>query len=80
MNNTTEQDDGKDLSILEIKKQIKAFRDLFGSDIFWDVDAAETKNQLAEIMDMHINHIQDSANDAIRHCEEFKRKLGLHDF
>ncbi len=61
----------------KIKKRMKAWRDVYGGDIFYDIDGAKTKKELADIMDMYHHHLEDSANEAQRDCENFKKELGL---
>lgn len=70
----------KKMTIAQIKKKMLAWRDFYGGDIFYNIGGAKTKKDLAEIMDSHFRHLEMCANDAGRHCEEFKRELGLNQF
>ena len=65
------------MKITEIKKRMKAFRDAFGGDIFYDIDEAKTKKELRIILDNYITHLQDASQEAIRDVETFTIKLGL---
>ncbi len=66
------------MTISQIKKKMKAWRDFYGGDIFYDIDACKTKEELANIMNMHFSHLEMCANDAGRHCEAFQHELGLN--
>ena len=70
------------MTIKEIKKNMLKWRDFWGGDIMYTdlIEQAKTKKQLAEVMEMYYRHLEDCGNDALRHCEEFKRKLGLNNY
>ena len=72
----------KGVKIVEIKKKMLAWRDFWDGDIMYRdmIEEARTKKQLAEVMDMYYRHLENACNDALRHCEEFKRTLGLNNF
>ena len=67
------------MNLQQLKNKMIAFRDFYGGDLLMveEVENAETEQQLAEIIENHRNHIEDMANDAIRHLDRFKSQLGL---
>ena len=70
------------MKIADKKKKMLKWRDFYGGDIF-DTDAiekAKTNKELLEIMDRYFRHLEDVANDAGRHCENFTRSLGLYNY
>ena len=68
------------MTIKEIKKQMKDWSDFWGGDIMYDIDACKTKEDLAELMNNYYRYLEDAGTDALTHCEEFKRKLGLNNY
>ena len=70
------------MKISEIKKKMLAWEDFYGGDIMYTdlIEQAKNKKDLANVMDMYYRHLEDMANDAGRHCEKFKRSLGLDYF
>ncbi len=68
------------MKISDKKKKMLEWRDIYGGDIF-DTDAiekAKTNKDLLEIMNSYLRHLEASANDAGRDCENFTRSLGLY--
>ncbi len=68
------------MKISDKKKKMLAWRDFYGGDIF-DTDSieqAKTNKELLEVMEIYYRHLEDVANDAGRHCENFTRSLGLY--
>ena len=68
-----------DISMCEIKKKMKEYRDFFGGDMigFDKIDKARTKKQLKEIIHEHSTHLEMVARDAQSHIDHFKRTLNL---
>lgn len=70
------------MKIADKKKKMLIWRDFYGNDIF-DTDAieeAKTNKELLEIMNSYYSHLEDVANDAGRHCENFTKSLGLYNY
>jgi hypothetical protein len=67
------------MKLKQIKKEMLAFRDLFGSDLLnvSDVPNAKTQEELTKIVNRHESHIEDMANDALRGVSEFRKKLDI---
>lgn len=70
------------MKISDKKKKMLEWRDFYGGDIFYtdEIQKAKTNKELLEIMDMYYRHLEDVANDAGRHCENFTRSLGLYSY
>ena len=56
-----------------------AYRDFYGFDLNRadEIEAAKTKEELAEIFDRYEQTIEDMALDATNHLRNFKKKIGL---
>ena len=67
------------MNIGDRKKKMLEWRDLYGGDIFCtdEIEEAKTNKELLEIMEKYRIHLEDAANDAGRHCENFIRSLNL---
>lgn len=62
-----------------IKAKMKKFKDFFGGDLL-DIeliDSCETKQELADLIDRHSQHIEMMCNDAQSHLDRFKKNIGL---
>lgn len=68
------------MELEEIKKQMKDWKDLFGSHLLdkEDIESAQTKEELALIIERHHEHLSDRANDAQSHLERFQRSVELY--
>lgn len=62
-----------------IKSKMLKWKDIYGADIPWSDDIKKSKNkeQLAEFLNRYNRLIEDTATNAIRDCDEFRRELGL---
>ena len=56
-----------------------AYRDYYGGDIYLrdEIKNAATKQDLAQIIEQYRSHIEDMANDASRHLDGLKKRVGL---
>lgn len=56
------------------------FKDFWGGDLInvSDVEIANSKQELAKIIERHQRFLETAANDAECHLNDFKIKLGLH--
>lgn len=70
------------MTIAEIKKQMKSYKDLYGSQLLDhdQIGKAKTKKELAEIIESHRNHIYGNANDADRSLDRLKDRLTLNSY
>lgn len=68
------------MDIKKIKKEMIAYRDLFGGDLLnvSDIDSAKSKEELAIIIDKHYDFLSDQCNDAQHSLSRFKNELGLN--
>jgi hypothetical protein len=68
------------MKIQEIKNKMLQWRDFYGQDIADTkrIKNAKAKEDLHCILSDHVSFLEDQNNDAIRHTEEFERKLGLY--
>lgn len=69
------------MTLSQIKQKMLHWRDFHGGDIMYaqEIRKAKSKSQLSIIMDDYYRHLEDVGKDALTHCEEFKRTLGLED-
>jgi hypothetical protein len=67
------------MTIAEIKKAMKAYRDYYGGDLLesGEIDNATTKKELAKIIEKHRAFMEDMLCDAFSHLDDFKNKVGL---
>jgi hypothetical protein len=67
------------MTIKQIKKQMKDYRDFYGGELLnvSDIDSATTKKELAGIIETHRRHMEMMLCDAHSSLDEFKKKLGL---
>lgn len=63
----------------KIKKEMIEYRDLLGQPLIGSerVKDAETKEELAEIIDEHEEHLEGVVNDTQSALRSFKTKIGL---
>jgi len=63
----------------EIKSRMKSFTDFYGGDLLdiSDIEACETKSELADIIERHRDHMECMLCDANSHLNSFKREIGL---
>lgn len=67
------------MKLEEIKNKMASYRDYFGSPLINsdDIEACESSEDLAEILDYHEQFIGDQCNEAQNSVNRFKRSLGL---
>lgn len=67
------------MTLDKIKKAMLDYRDYYGFDLSNTdkIEAAKTKEELAEILNRYEHRIEDMALDATNHLRKFKRKIGL---
>lgn len=67
------------MNIKEIKKEMKAYRDFYGGELFDhnEIDKATTKVELAKIIENHRVEMEERAKDADSHLDAFKKRIGL---
>ncbi len=68
------------MKIETIKKKMKNWHDFYGGDLLGvsEIDKCETKEELREILDKHIRHMEMMLCDAISNAENFRKDIGLH--
>ena len=74
------QKEPTEMPIGEIKKSMLAYTDLFGRNLidYSSIKNATTKEELANMIDGHNDHIESSANDAQSSLARYKTSLGLN--
>tara|TARA_B110000211_G_scaffold212859_1_gene252843 strand:- start:387 stop:599 length:213 start_codon:yes stop_codon:yes gene_type:complete len=70
------------MDIEKVKKEMTDYRDLIGGSLLdsSDIEICETKEELAEIIDKHNDHLEGVLNDTQSALSRFKIKLGLSEF
>jgi hypothetical protein len=66
-------------TIAQIKAEMKSWKDLYGGDIMYtdEIDAADSKRELNDIINKYSHHLEDMACDAQSHLERFRKRLRL---
>lgn len=67
------------MTIKKIKEEMKKYRDFYGGDFLdaSEIDKAESKKDLAIIVEKHRDHMESMLADANSHLDDFKRRVGL---
>lgn len=67
------------MKLEKIKEEMIAYRDFFGGDLInvSEVDNAQTKEELKQIIWRHHSHMEDMLSDAKSHLNHFQNKLGI---
>lgn len=70
----------KDVKLQFIKQKMKDFRDLFGNELLGShqIDNCKDIFDCNELINKHMQHIEDSANDAVRSMENWTREIGAY--
>jgi hypothetical protein len=67
------------MKLSEIKKQMLEYRDFFGGNLLETekIKNANSKEELAEIIEIHDSFLESQVNDAQNILSRFKERLGL---
>ena len=69
------------MNIQDIKAAMKQFSDFYGCNLLElsEVDKANTKEDLLQIIETHRSHMESMLCDANAHLDDFIKKIGLNE-
>lgn len=64
-------------TLQEIKQKMKEYKDFFGGELldFYEIDKAQTKQELSAIIDRHYSFLESQCNDAQHALERFHQEI-----
>jgi hypothetical protein len=65
------------MTIKQIKKKMKEYRDFYGGDLLnvGDIDVCKTKGELLAIVNKHKRYMEMMLIDALTHIENFEKEI-----